>query len=173
MIEIVCVNAQCFLYSNFCKSKLGSVANNLRDFLKTSDQASKNLRPALPKPKNENGSTNRFSFEFVDPISILGSGKGTCKFLLTWSNVLGISRKKLAKERSFRLEIIISSCGYIVAASSNCKIGTSRLQKTCWKDFMLKKTSANSCYSMLGLKNVKNIVVKVTIYVCFVRNFLW
>ena len=34
-------------------------------------------------------------------------------------------------------------------------------------------TSANSHYSMLELRDVKNVVVKITVYVSFAQKFLW
>ena len=56
--------------------------------------------------------------------------------------------------------------GYNVAVSLNCKIGTT------WLQMIFVGASANSNDSMLGLKNVKNVVVKITLYVSFVQKHL-
>ena len=99
---------------------------------------------------------------------MLGCGNGICKHLLALSKVLKKSDKLSTTELSSLLDIFTSSwrmqcCCVFSLQNSNNLIA---------KDFFVG-VFANTYYLMLGLGDVENVVVKITVYVSLVQNLLW
>ena len=94
--------------------------------------------------------------------------RGICIHMLAWSKVLRKSRKLSTKDISPLFEIFTSSWRNLTLPCRKI----AKLEQLDCKRFCAG-ASVNSQYWMLGLTNVKNVVVKITIYVSFVQKLLW
>ena len=111
---------------------------------------------------------NSSTFAFVNPISNLGLGNGICDTLLAWSKTLRNSPELSSRDSISVLEMLTSP----LRINRCCNF---EMQK--WNTFECKRlfvgSFPNSNYSAVGLWNVQNVVIKLTIYVCFVQNLFW
>ena len=108
---------------------------------------------------------NNSSFAFVNAISNICLGNGICDTLLAWSNVLRNSPKFSSRNSICFLEMLTSSFGM----NRCCNFESQKWNTLNAKDFSVG-SFANSNNSVVGLWNVQNFVITVTVYVFFVQK---
>ena len=108
------------------------------------------------------------SFAFVDPISNLGFPNGICKHLLNLSQIF----EEIAQTVAQRIESCFGDITFFLEDITLLCLEIAKLEQLeCRRLFA--GVFANTYWSILGLGDVRDVVVKITIYVIFVQKLLW